>query len=620
MELPDLSLLPDHTLPSPEELGLGEYVSLRDMDYELALKVPGAIYSTDTHSVILPNPDARAATVALALQPHIAINHPELVELRDSAIQDVHPVDNATRVGIKIDAPVVHQTLLDEGHDWLEFDHDVNEPVTVMVPLSKGNKFVKPAERWPRQDTDLGYAAAMLNKIHAFALDWSRGLGKTLGTAAIIEANAYKSVLVCVPNSAKVDTWVNELSKRLPSHQLVVMGNGNPAKREEVLTRCQELHQAGIAFVLITHHETLALIAGKKDRPSGKGKALKDGWKRLKIVWDLFAVDESHKLKSFGRIKGSQFHRASLRVPAHNRLALTGSVYENSWEELYGTLHWLLPDRYKDFWEDWAGRHLDYVEGYGKICVGILPDHAQLMRDELGVFMIIREKLDRTTHEELHVDLGPKQRRAYDDLVDTMLARLEDDTLVFASAGVVQLTRLRQVAAGLNLLSDQLDDSVKIDRAVARIEQFPDHDFFIATWHVALATGLGERLKKQGYPVYVVTGDVPQRERDRRLSESRTRAEQRRRGELTKPVIVIGTIATVGESLNLQHLNHIIRMELSFNPALNRQVIDRCDRTGQWRPVFCDDIIADDTVDVYVIVPNLANKNAMRAILLGRGA
>jgi SNF2 family DNA or RNA helicase len=470
---------------------------------------------------------------------------------------------------------------------------------------------------WPRQDTDLGYAAAILQRHHGFQLGWSRGLGKTLGTAAIIEANAYNFVVVAVPNAAKQDTWVRELERRLPTHQLVVMGNGSPEKRKDVLKRCQELYAAGERFVLIIHHEALALVAGKKARPSGKGMTILDGWKRLKIRWDLKVVDESHKLKTAGKIAGSQFHRAACKVPADNALALTGSIYENSWEEMYGTLHFLYPTRYTDPWESWNNRHLEYVEGYGKVFVGILEGHDELMRQELGVFTIIREKRDRAQHERLYVELSDGQRRAYDDLVETMLARLDDDTLVFAEAGVVQLMRLRQIATGLDLLTEELHDSSKIERTVERIQQFPEHDFFIATWHRAAAYATADLLEALGYPTFVVTGDVTNAERTRRIAAAREAATQRGAGQ---SVIVIGTIATLGESINLQFLNHVIRVELSFVPALNRQVVDRVDRTGQEREVYCDDIIAKGTVDETVVLPNLANKNAMRALLLGREA
>lgn len=636
--LPDLPNLPT-AAPTEAVLDI-EPIALDEMDYTLAKAVPGATYSRELHCMVLNFPTARAATVALALKPALAVTHPELVELRDSVIRDVKPVDYATPLQIHVDAPRVHQTLLDDGHDWLVFDREVNEPTTFsrhapqdgQYPYDFAPSVFSPGppaqwfeEVWPNQDTDLGYAAAILRRDHAFQLGWTRGGGKTLGTAALIEANDYKSVLVAAPNNAKFDTWVRELEKRLHWYTILVMGNKGPAHRDAVLANAKGLHDAGEPFVLIIHHEAVALVAGKKDRKASSGKTILDGWKKLKITWDLFAVDESHRLKSSGT-RGSQFHRASCKVPSENRLALTGSLYENSWEEMYGPVHFLLPDRYHSKWESWNNRFLDFVEGYGKIFVGILPGKEQALREELGVFTLVREKRDRSIHEKILVDLSRAQRRAYDDMANTMLAHLPDDTFVFGEAGVVQMMRLRQIATGLDLLSNKVTDSSKIDAAMKRIRKFPDHDFFVATWHKAAAYSLAEQLEARGYPVFVVTGDIERKERDARIADARAQTAARHSAmhvdglNLGQPVIVIGTIATLGESINLQFLNHVIRLQLSDNPALNRQVVDRVDRTGQTREVLCDDIIARNTIEETEQLPRLANKDAFRALLFGRGA
>jgi SNF2 family DNA or RNA helicase len=69
---------------------------------------------------------------------------------------------------------------------------------------------------------------------------------------------------------------------------------------------------------------------------------------------------------------------------------------------------------------------------------------------------------------------------------------------------------------------------------------------------------------------WVVTGDVPRRTAPR---HPRFQAGERR--------VFIGTIPTLGESVNLQRANHVIRVDRSFNPALNQQAVDRVDRQGQ---------------------------------------
>jgi SNF2 family DNA or RNA helicase len=562
----------------------------KPMKYIEARAVPGAVYSHEHGGMILPWPTARAAIVALTMKPSLASEYPELVELRDTLLTTVRPTDYATKAGISINAPVVHQSLLEQGSDWLDFELDPGAT----------------------QATDLGFAAAMLQKIHAFYLGWARGYGKTLGTAAIIEANGYEQVLVAAPNSSKADTWAMELLKRLPSHDVLIMPN-DKVRRIELLEFLKR-GGPGRPFVLITHHESLSLVA-KWGRRDGQPDPTFGGWKKLHLRWDLFVVDEVHRLAH----ATTQMHRGARNVPSENRLGLSGSVYQNDWEELYGPLSWLLPSEYHSQWDDWNLRHFDYVEGYGKIWAGFLPGHEQKIRDELGVFMVVREKPDKSIKSEIMVDLGEKQRQAYDELVDNYVTLLEDGTAVIAEQGMVMLQRCRQIATGLELLSAQVVDSSKLDAVVDIILSKPQDDYFVAGWYKASVYALRDRLQEAGIEdVFAITGDTPIKQRPAIIRAAREAQLQQGLYGSRRTVVLIGTIETLGESVNLQFLNHVIRIDRSWNPAKNRQVVDRCDRTGQQRDIYLDDIIARDTVDQLVVMPNLANKDAMRAILLGR--
>jgi hypothetical protein len=112
------------------------------------------------------------------------------------------------------------------------------------------------------------------------------------------------------------------------------------------------------------------------------------------------------------------------------------------------------------------------------------------MRDELSRFMVVRYKEDELdlpakTEQTLYVDLSPKQRRAYDQLVSECLARLDDGTVVKAAEGLTLLTRLRQVATGLDLLGHDVSDSSKLDMALELIEDNPDEAFVVFSWFKA---------------------------------------------------------------------------------------------------------------------------------------
>ncbi len=550
-----------------------------------ARAVPGAYFHDKAWW--LEHPDPRAAVVALKLFPELMHKYPELVELRDATLQDAKPVDYATQLGLRIAAPRVRTEMAKRGWSLSK---------SLAVPLNAGEDF---------QEIDLGYAAACLKQHKAFYLGWSRGLGKTLGTAAIFVELDLKSTLIIAPNSSKAVAWGDELAWACPWLEVLTLPN-DAAKRTKCLERAQFLHRSGAAFVLVVHYEALAVIAGKTKKPGKKTTTLGEGWKRLKIQWDLKAADEGHRFANPDSLQT----RAGCKIPADMRMVMSGSVFQNRWEEVYGPLHFLFPERYKSRWRDWNNRFFDYVEnGYGRICVGILEGRTEAMRDELGRFMIVRDKLNKAVPETITVPLSREQRRIYDQMVETLFAELPDGTRLKAGVGIALLTRLRQIACGLDALCEGVADSSKLDECVRVIGEHWDRgdDFVVFGWYKASMRALQCRLNEQGMGAVLIDGDVPTKARTQIIRDFQS----------GKYRVLIGTIPTMGESINLQNANHVIRVDRCFNPAMNQQAVDRCDRQGQKRKVYLTDIVAENTVDDLVVLPNLANKTALRSIVFG---
>lgn len=544
----------------------------------MARAVPGAYFDGDAKAWVLGDPSPRAAVVALKLFPGLEREYPELADLRAEALQNARPLDYPTTLGLRASAPRVRAAIAERGWDF----HDY-------------------------QELDVGYGLAWMREHNGYVLGWDRGLGKTIGTCMFMDDLGTGSNLIVAPNKAKSVTWADELAELCPWLQVLVLPNDKP-KRERMLRQVKALHDAGEDFALVVHYEALAVIAGKAGKTNGGRVKLGDGWKKLGIVWELFAADEGHRFANAASLQS----RAAGKVPAMRRLLLSGSIYQNAWEEVYGLLHWTYPKTYTSRWRDWNDRFLDYVDnGYGKICVGILPHRIDEMRDELGRMMAYRTKTPLAQKHTVTVELSAEQRRVYDQVQTECLASLADGTTVKAASGIAMLGKLRQVATGLDLLSDEVVDSTKLDAAEDVIEgglQLGD-DFVVFTWYKASAYALERRLAAKGIESWTLTGDTGKTEGDDAVR--RFQAGERR--------VFIGTIATMGESLNLQRANHVLRLDRAWNPALNQQAVDRVDRQGNPRPddIHLTDIIAADTVDELNVMPNLANKQALAAAILG---
>lgn len=530
----------------------------------MARAIPGAYWDPDDGHYLLVDPQPRAAAVALRLFPELSRTYPELEARRDELLQDVRPFDNATPFANPINAPNVELVLAASGMSLYDF-----------------------------QALDLGYVDACLREHGAAYIGWERGLGKTLATCALIDALDARRTLVVAPNTAKDSVWRAELERFLPGRQVVVLPN-TKAKRERVLASLPK----GDPVILVVHYEALAIIGGKDGR----------GWNKLG-EWDLVVADEAHRIKN----PKAKMTRALKKVPTRMKLALSGSIVQNHAEELFSPLQWLFPQSYKSRWRDWNNRFLDFVDGgFGSVCIGIKPERIQAMRDELGVFMVYRRKEDeldlpRKTEQTLLVDISPGQRRVYDELVETCMSQLDNGDTVKAADGLVMLTRLRQVATGLSLVGAEVEDSTKIDLAVDLIEDNPDEAFVVFSWFKPAAHSIYQRLTDRGTQCFLVDGDVPHDRRAERIAAFQAGAGR----------VFVGTLATLGESVNLQRASNAIFLDRSWNPGTNAQATDRIYRIGQTKPVTITHIVARDTADEYRVLPTLANKEAIRRLILG---
>lgn len=423
--------------------------------------------------------------------------------------------------------------------------------------------------------------------------------GKTLGACALVDDLDCNRVLVVCPNTAKRAVWEPELHRFLPGHEVVVIRNSK-SQREKDLGYVSQLIAGERPFALVVHYEALAIIAGQ--RAGGRG------WERFG-PWDMVIADEAHRTAN----PKTQMARSLKRIPAKYKLALSGSIIQNHAEELFSPLQWLFPDLYRSKWRDWNDRFLDYVDsGFSRVCVGVKIEKLAELRKELGVFMVYRRKEDELdlperTEETRLVDLSPAQRRAYDQLQETCLTQLDNGEVIKASDGLVLLTRLRQVATGLDLVSGDIVDSSKQDLAVELIQDNEDEAFVVFSWYKAGAVSLGDRLDKLGIGNYVVTGDTPHGTRATYIQEFQAGAGR----------VFIGTLSTLGESVTLHRASNAIFLDRSWNPGTNAQAADRIYRIGQNRPVTITHLVAKDTVDELRVLPVIADKDALRRLILG---
>lgn len=539
----------------------------------IARSIPGAYYDREVKGWAI-DPDTltpRAATVLLTLFPEIAVSNPEVCEIRDKLVQFVRPFDNATPHNQPLVATELRRTMEAEGKQPYEF-----------------------------QELDTGYLRDVMKQHGAAYLGWERGLGKTIGGLGIIEDLGAKRVLIVAPNTAKRIVWLPDCEKFYGKtfDHIEVLPN-TKAKRERYLGWLKNWFDKDESTILIVNYEQLRILGTTRQQWLKYGD------------WDLVIADEAHRIKN----PKAKMTRAIKKIPTRYKLALSGTVIANHPEELFSPLQWMFPDRYSSQWRDWNDRYLDYVDGgFSRICVGVRIDKLDELRQELGVFMTYRRKEDELdlppiTEQTLEVELSPSQRRVYDDLAATCVAELDSGDYIAAANGLPMLTKLRQVATGLDLFDDTglVSDSSKLDVATELITDNDDEAFVVFSWYRAGARAMEQRLDSLGIENYCVDGSVRQEDRAEYVEDFM--AGLRR--------VFIGTISTMGESINLFRANNAIFLDQSWNPSDNLQARDRIYRIGQDKPVTVTKIVAANTVDATRVVPSVNNKEAVRRLILG---
>lgn len=471
-----------------------------------------------------------------------------------------------------------------------------DRPAAVLLPNLASDPLIDMLYRY--QVVDVAFGVARLNQDGGMYYGHDRGLGKTLLALVTWYEMMLRHMIVVCPNSAKEPVWMAEANKWFPWMNCYVVGN-TATQRDRAYKTWKQ--QGGL---LIIHYEALRLIDWK-DTPKET----------------LVVVDEAHRLSNGNAgPRAPKFYKALKKIPANYRLALSGSVLINSPEDIFGAIHWLFPKRYASKERDWNARYVRYAEGSAfKVCIGVKPEKLADMRAELGTFLIVRRKEDELEDlpelitQTLEVELGPEQRRVYDEMAKTFVATLPEGDVITAGNVGAQLAKLRQIACGLSLVGPDTDelmvtDSVKLDLAIDLVMDNLPNKTVVFTWHRAAADAMFDRLTHKGVNAVVVHGGVPQKVRDVNINEFKTDPDCH---------VLVATIATVGESQNFQVANQVVFVEHSWTDVAMKQARDRVYRNGQKQRVTVVDLVAKRTIDTQRILPKLASKEALSKMILG---
>ncbi|KAI4364388.1 hypothetical protein MLD38_020485 [Melastoma candidum] len=464
----------------------------------------------------------------------------------------------------------------DDSNDLLEGQrqynfaiHSIQEKVTEQPSMLQGG------ELRPYQLEGLQWMLSLFNNNLNGILADEMGLGKTIQTISLIaylmENKGVMGPHLIVAPKAVLPNWINEFSTWAPSIS-VVLYDGRLDERKVMM---KELSGEGKFQVLITHYSLI----------------MKDKNFLKKISWHYLIIDEGHRLKNS---ECSLAQTLAHGYQTQRRLLLTGTPIQNSLQELWSLLNFLLPSIFNSVhsFEEWFNAPFA-----GRADVSITDEEELLIINRLHHVIrpfILRRKKDEVekflpskSQVILKCDLSAWQKVYYQQVTD--VGRVGLDTGSGKSKSLQNLTmQLRKCCNHPYLF-------------VAEYNMWRKDEIIRASGKFELLDRLLPKLRRAGHRVLLFSQmtrlmdilEIYLQLHDFKYLRLDGSTKTEERGVLLKQfnapdspyfMFLLSTRAG-GLGLNLQTADTVIIFDSDWNPQMDQQAEDRAHRIGQKKEV-----------------------------------
>jgi len=448
------------------------------------------------------------------------------------------------------------------------------------------------------------------------------GLGKTAqairGLKAIQDSgeDVFPALVVC-PNTLKKN-WEREFKKWWPGVKVQVIKGTTAQRRKQFEADGTDVYV--INWESLRTHSRLApygSVALAKCRECG---GLNDSISTNRcevhkrelneIDFNSVVADEIHRSKD----PKSKQTRAlwSATGDAKNRFALTGTPIAKDVVDLWAILHWIDPEEYPNKTK-WIDRMINtMLNAFGGMMVlGIKPHmeaefHASVdprMRRMLKARVL--PWLPEIMFERRDVEMSTKQKKAYEQMRDLMIAELDNGDTVVAPSVLTQTTRLNQFASSFaEIVVDETtgeqktilsEPSCKVDALMDDIKEgdFGDDSVAVTAVSRQLLELLSARLTKEGIEHGMITGTQTEEERQKAIDDFQS----------GKIKWILFTVQAGGVGVTLTTGRRLVMLQRPWSLVDYKQAMDRIHRIGSeiHDSVIIMDYVTEDSIEDRVI-------------------
>ena len=294
------------------------------------------------------------------------------------------------------------------------------------------------------------------------------------------------------------------------------------------------------------------------------------------------------------------------------RFALTGTPIANDVVDLWSILHWLSPEDWPSKTK-WIDRNIDTMMNAfgGMMVIGVKPHMQEEFYQTVNPHM--RRMLKKTVlpwlpeviNERRDVEMSTKQKKAYDQMRDHMIAELADGEAITAPSVLTQTLRLLQFASSyaeieVNETTGEpkavlSDPSCKVDALMDDIKNgdFGEDSVAVCAVSRQLIEILSAAMTKAGIAHGLITGAQNEDERQWAIEDFQS----------GKTKWILFTAQAGGVGVTLTAARRLIMLQRPWSLVDHKQALDRVHRIGSeiHDSIIITDYVTEGTIEERVI-------------------
>jgi SNF2 family DNA or RNA helicase len=502
--------------------------------------------------------------------------------------------------------------------DWAE--NELNTRISPSMALRELEEYEGDEDLFPHQRAGVAYLATARRALLAD----EPGLGKTAQAIRALKRlkdqgeDVFPALIVC-PNTLKKN-WEREFRKWWPEiNAQVIKGTATQRKKQFDIAVESNLDVIIINWESLRSHSRLAPYGsvaltrcsecGGHDESVTTNRCEVHIRELNNIKFKSVVADEIHRSKD----PKSKQTRAlwSATGDADIRFAMTGTPIANDVVDLWPILHWLSPKDWPSKTK-WIERMIDTMLNAfgGMMVIGIKPH----MQDEFyktihpRMRRMLKSKvlpwLPEVVHERRDIEMSTKQKKAYTQMRDHMIAELETGGALTAPSILTQTTRLNQFAnayaeVSVNENGEQSvtlsEPSCKVDALMADIKakDFGEESVAVCAVSRQLIYLLSDAMNKAEIKHGLITGMQTEDERQQAVDDFQS----------GKIKWILFTAQAGGVGITLTKASRLIMLQRPWSLVDHKQAMDRVHRIGSeiHDSIIIVDYVTEDTIEERVL-------------------